>query len=48
MIKAPRMIAPAETNASPQQKGVPIRCLTNGSSIMMTTAYNVVDFAIRI
>ena len=48
MIRAPIMIAPAETNASAQQKGVPIRCLTNGSSTMMATAYNVVDFAIRI
>lgn len=48
MIRAPIMIAPAETNASAQQKGVPIRRLTNGSSTMMATAYNVVDFAIRI
>ena len=48
MIKAPIMIAPAETNASAQQKGVPIRCLTKGSRTMIPTAYNVVDFAIRI
>ena len=48
MIKAPIMIAPAEASASPQQKGVPIRCLTKGSRTMIATAYNVVDFAIRI
>lgn len=48
MTMAPKTIAPAETSASPQQNGVPIRCLTIGSSTMILTAYNVVDFAIRI
>ena len=48
MTMAPRMIAPAETSASPQQKGVPNRYLTIGSRTMIATTYNVVDFAIRI